>query len=159
MIISQPISLVEQARVLGKMYPNAEVQLLSSNAFFYEPNLPQLDWQLVFRQISFPKDAELSVLMCDIKLRPKVMSREYWVRIIYKVGQRPLVYVKFPKLSYRRINPLPHFNSDNTLCLYHGPKEWDGTMLLAETIVPWSSEWLFHYEIWEGIEDWCGGGV
>ena len=31
-------------------------------------------------------------------------------------------------------------------------------MLIAETIVPWASEWLFYYEIWKGTGEWYGGG-
>jgi hypothetical protein len=54
---------------------------------------------------------------------------------------------------------LPHFNPDNTLCLYHSAKEWTPAMYLAETIVPWASEWLFHYEIWKGTGEWRGGGI
>jgi hypothetical protein len=33
-------------------------------------------------------------------------------------------------------------------------------MLLADTILPWTSEWLFYYELWSvnGYE-WLGGGI
>lgn len=31
-------------------------------------------------------------------------------------------------------------------------------MLLVDTIVPWSSEWLFHYEMWKGTGIWFGDG-
>lgn len=33
-----------------------------------------------------------------------------------------------------------------------------GDIALGRTIVPWTIEWLFYYEIWLGIGEWCGGG-
>jgi hypothetical protein len=32
-------------------------------------------------------------------------------------------------------------------------------MLLCQTIVPWISEWLLHYEIWLVTGKWCAGGI
>jgi hypothetical protein len=32
-------------------------------------------------------------------------------------------------------------------------------MSIADTIVPWTSEWLMYYEIWLATSDWYGGGV
>ena len=32
-------------------------------------------------------------------------------------------------------------------------------MYIADTIVPWTAEWLAHYEIWLATDDWRGGGV
>ena len=31
-------------------------------------------------------------------------------------------------------------------------------MLIADTIVPWTCEWLIHYEIWLATGEWHGGG-
>lgn len=52
---------------------------------------------------------------------------------------------------------LPHVYDDGTLCLYERG-EWNDNMFLADTIVPWASEWLAHYEIWLGHGKWYGGG-
>ena len=32
-------------------------------------------------------------------------------------------------------------------------------MNIAETIIPWASEWLLHYEIWLATGEWQGGGI
>jgi hypothetical protein len=32
-------------------------------------------------------------------------------------------------------------------------------MLLGDTILPWTAEWLLHYEIWRATEKWMGGGI
>jgi hypothetical protein len=31
-------------------------------------------------------------------------------------------------------------------------------MLIADSVVPWASEWLFFYEIWLPSGEWHGGG-
>jgi len=43
------------------------------------------------------------------------------------------------------------------LCLFYG---WDFTtqMLITDTIIPWTIEWLYYYEIWLSTGEWCGGG-
>jgi hypothetical protein len=46
---------------------------------------------------------------------------------------------------------------DSTLCLCY-PEEWQPTMLIARTILPWTVEWLAHYEIWRATGHWTGGG-
>ncbi len=161
MVISQPIGIVEQASTLHAAYPSAAIRLLCPHSYLYEPNLPQPSWQEVFRTFSLRKSAESTTLMCDLNLHPSPMSREYWIRIFYNLGHRPLVFVKYPRLLYTKEKVLPHFNPDHTLCLYHTHDEWNPSMYLAETTVPWSSEWLYHYEIWKGTgeKEWFGGGV
>jgi hypothetical protein len=48
----------------------------------------------------------------------------------------------------------------NTLCLYYGSREWNSSMLIANTLVPWTAEWLAHHEVWLATGgDWHGGGV
>jgi len=157
--VLSPISLVEQASALECVMPGAEIKLLSPHSFFYDPNLYQPDHKTV-ANLLFKKVGESSLsLVCDLNIRPSGMSREYWVRIFYMIGQRPLVFVKYPGLTYSILEPLPHFNPDNTLCLYHSSKEWGSQMYLVETIVPWASEWLWHYEIWKATGQWLGGGT
>jgi hypothetical protein len=31
-------------------------------------------------------------------------------------------------------------------------------MPIADTIIPWTSEWLFFYELWLASGEWHGGG-
>jgi hypothetical protein len=31
-------------------------------------------------------------------------------------------------------------------------------MSIAETIIPWTSEWLYFYELWVFTGEWHGGG-
>lgn len=36
--------------------------------------------------------------------------------------------------------------------------EWDHSMLISETIVPWTLDWLACYELWLMTGRWTGGG-
>ena len=31
-------------------------------------------------------------------------------------------------------------------------------MLFVDTLVPWTSEWLYHYELWVATRTWYGDG-
>lgn len=48
---------------------------------------------------------------------------------------------------------------NENLCLYH-PKyrEFNGTDFLCDTIIPWTSLWLYYYEVWHLTDEWLGGG-
>lgn len=87
-------------------------------------------------------------------LRPTSQSPEYRVRIEYRMRYPPQVYVLSPDLAPNA----PHiYYSDNSLCL-HYPKDgsWSSEMLIANTIVPWTAEWLRFYEIWLVTGKWFG---
>ncbi len=91
------------------------------------------------------------------RLQPTVRSNTYFVRIDYAVPLYPAVTIVAPKLEIPSGAALPHTYPGERLCLYY-PRQWDRTMLIATTIVPWSSEWLLHYEIWKITGEWLGGG-
>ena len=89
-------------------------------------------------------------------LQPTELSREYTVQIRYKPPLPPRVRV-LSDLPSREGEPYPHTYRDGSLCLYKAG-EWSAEMLIADTIVPWASEWLIHYEIWLATGKWYGGG-
>ena len=92
-------------------------------------------------------------------LKPTELSRTYVIKLTYKLRERPSVSVVRPALECRPGEDLPHVYPGNRLCLYL-PRmaEWTNLMLIAETIVPWASEWLLHYEVWLATGEWTGGG-
>jgi hypothetical protein len=67
------------------------------------------------------------------------------------------VRVQRPQLDGRPGESLPHVYREGTLCLYR-KGEWSSAMLIANSIVPWASEWLLFYEIWLATGEWHGGG-
>jgi hypothetical protein len=91
------------------------------------------------------------------ELQPTEISRRYVVRVTFGHDRLPLVRVVSPVLEPRPGESLPHVYEDGTLCLY-SRGEWDPSMFLAWTIIPWTSEWLINYEIWVATDEWYGGG-
>lgn len=94
-------------------------------------------------------------------LTPTEFSRTYEVVVAHQIGgPLPLVYTSKPRLELVNGFRLPHVYPLNTLCLYYGTREWNSSMLIANTLVPWTAEWLAHYEVWLATDgDWLGGGV
>lgn len=87
------------------------------------------------------------------------------IEIRYRVDYAPEVRVLSPALIRLPENPegsLPHVydrDGDPRLCLYDPPAgEWDATMHLSRTILPWSADWLACYELWLMTGRWTGGG-
>ena len=98
-------------------------------------------------------------LRWEMSIQPTPLSLTYDVRLLYSLEQSPKVFVQSPTLELWHDEPIPHRYGDGSLCLYlPGTGEWDRTMLLADTMIPWASEWLYFYELWLGTGEWCGGG-
>jgi hypothetical protein len=100
------------------------------------------------------------VWWCEVT--PSPLSRYYRLRVEFRQGGTPEVFVKSPDLKLlaggRR---LPHVYQQDPpcLCLYR-PRtyEWQPWMRIDQTIVPWAILWLFYYEEWLVSDDWKGGG-
>jgi len=96
-------------------------------------------------------------------ITPTPLSGTYKVKLQYKRGAFIHVFVLEPKLKLPDgATTLPHVYSTprQQLCLYY-PKdnEWHTGMFYVKSLIPWTSEWLFHYEIWVGTGEWKGGGI
>lgn len=97
-------------------------------------------------------------LVCYGKLQPNEFCEIYKVKIIYNRGYKPKVFIIEPKITY---NDDIHLYTDNSLCLFH-PTDliWnDDKIIIANTIIPWISEWIIFYEIWKVIGKWLGDEV
>lgn len=97
-------------------------------------------------------------LCFELELRPSATAARYRALFAYAEGERPLVWVHAP-VPLRAVagRPTPHLNRDGTLCLFDSTgKEWTPADSLADTIVPWTIRWLFHYEHWVGFGEWLG---
>lgn len=97
-------------------------------------------------------------------LQPTDLSCKYLIRVVYKRYIHPNVFILDPKPLISPIGEkkLMHvYDTDKQhLCLYYRKaKEWDKTKFIADTIIPWTSEWLLHYEIWVSTGLWHGGGI
>lgn len=84
-------------------------------------------------------------------------------------GAVPLVFIRAPKIAPRpgaAFIDLPHllYNAerpeDSGLCLFDpDARQWDGSKFIADTIVPWASEWLHYYELWRLDGVWRGANA
>jgi hypothetical protein len=92
-------------------------------------------------------------------LQPGPLTNTYLVEIAYTIPKRPKVIVLEPELQlHPGADHLPHIYPDGTLCL-HMLHEWRADFAVADTIVPWTSAWLYFYEAWAGTGLWRGEGT
>jgi hypothetical protein len=101
-------------------------------------------------------------------VQPTPITREYRIRLTYKDFFVPKVYVISPKLERRAAEPdtpIPHTYDYLTVgkerpCVYHpGSDEWNASVLLATSVMPWLLSWLVDYELWHATGEWLGGGM
>ena len=87
------------------------------------------------------------------KLKPTTQSPEYLIKVSYQEYTAPKVEVILPKLHPNT----KHIYPDGSLCLYH-PQDhpWRGVNILASTLVVWTAEWLYCYEVWRATGEWIG---
>jgi hypothetical protein len=127
------LTVSQQAYILSSMYPGSYCKFHKN----------KLDW--------------IGIIV------PTPLSGLYTVNVIYRQGYNPRTYVQDPQLSLLPGKKLPHVYSqiEQRLCLYYPSKrpQWDESMHIAETIVPWASEWLLFYELWLATGEWLGGGI
>jgi len=89
-------------------------------------------------------------------LTPVWISREYTVEVVLEERKSPKVNVLAPDLKTLSPGALPHVYNDGSLCLYQSG-EWNDSMFIAETIVPWTIVWLAQFEIWlVDRDEWYG---
>jgi hypothetical protein len=98
------------------------------------------------------------VLDCVVPIQPSPASQVYTVRVRQRHGQHPQVNVVEPRLElHPGATSLPHVYPGDELCLFY-PGQWRPDTLLSTTILPWTAEWLMHYELWLVTGHWTGGG-
>lgn len=96
-------------------------------------------------------------------LCPTPLSKRYHVLVYYQVNRRPKVIVCGDELEKLDAKDFPHhFHIDTNkkavqICL-HLAHEFNSQKLLADTIIPWTIEWLYYYELWLATGEWHGGG-
>lgn len=98
-------------------------------------------------------------------ITPSPMGGWYTVKGIYYSGKSPKVLITEPKPlalpGGKEYLPHCYDSKKQHLCLFYPDnREWNSSMLISQTIIPWTFEWLYHYEIWLGNGGiWTGGGV
>lgn len=97
------------------------------------------------------------------ELTPTPLSKTYEIKLHYKRGEFINVYVIGEKLKLAEgQSKLPHVYSTplQQLCLFYPPNnEWHVGLFYVHSLIPWASEWLYHYEVWVASGKWHGGGI
>ena len=98
-------------------------------------------------------------------IKPTPLSNEYNVVIKYSLKGSPEVWVKGDNLEKIDAIDFPHiYETDKErnmvkICLYLPGLDWNKSKYISNTIVPWTVEWLYFYEVWLATGKWCGGGI
>lgn len=116
---------------------------------------------LRWRWPSFRSQISDGVLTATGDLQPSELSAVYTVSVRQRGGRNPEVRVLSPRLEAGPDGePIPHMYGQERLCLFvPGSDEWKPDAPLAYTILPWSSLWLYFYEVWKATGEWLGGGI
>lgn len=109
---------------------------------------------------------------CEIKgkallwmgnIQPTPISRIYTVVLKFRMWETPQIWIMGDALKNLDSPDFPHkydIDIDKKIvrvCLYRY-REFNTYKLLSNTIIPWTIEWLYFYEIWLATGEWCGGG-
>lgn len=94
-------------------------------------------------------------------LQPTSISSVYLVEITYRLNGHPKVAIVSPVLEPCTEGArIPHTYNGNLPCIYWPRlREWTPQLFIADTIVPWTSLWLYFYEVWGATGSWLGDGV
>ncbi|MBE5869551.1 MAG: hypothetical protein E7293_11465 [Lachnospiraceae bacterium] len=141
---------------------------MASKGQFYKSSPLSLVQQKVALCLAY-KDAKCNIdkkknqLFWIGKIRPTAFSYEYTVFLLYQAGKSPKVWVMGDELERLDDVNFPHkfdVDAENKMvriCLYRY-SEFNSSKLLANTIIPWTVEWLYFYELWLATGEWLGGG-
>lgn len=109
---------------------------------------------------------------CEIKgntlfwigdIQPTPISRIYTVALKFRMWGIPQIWIMGDSLKNLDSPDFPHkyeINIDMKMvrvCLYRY-REFNTCKFLSKTIIPWTVEWLYFYELWLATGEWCGGG-
>lgn len=119
--------------------------------------------QIAYMEKEFPNftcEWDKNVVTWTGTLQPTSLSKVYTVQIEYSLNMnQPNVTVLSPPLMKRGDESIPHVYPGNKLCLFlPRKKEWTKEKLISQTIIPWTSLWLYYYEMWHATGEWLGGG-
>lgn len=109
-------------------------------------------------------------LAVELKRNKIIWSGEWWphalgdiylIRVSYTIGRRPVIAILRPQLKLAAGKArLPHVYREGQMDIcVHLPEEWTPSRFIADTIMPWISQWLRFYEVWQQTGSWEGEGT
>lgn len=141
--------------------------MANKRRYFNNPSYSLLQQKVAlsaaYKNASCSIDNKKNELLWSGKIKPTALSKEYTVILTYRLGNSPKVWVVGDELEKLDDINFPHkydINAENKMvqiCLYRY-SEFNSHKLLANTIIPWTVEWLYFYELWLATGEWLGGG-
>lgn len=127
--------------------------------------LHSTSWAIVWRGELRPLCCTYEVQICYYAFAVPVLDIK---PLVWGDGRviRPYVEIAAPTLAPRPDvagDRIPHVFRNRIrpdmprLCL-HLPEEWNQSLAISETIVPWTGHWLIAYEGWRATGMWWAGG-
>lgn len=101
----------------------------------------------------------------DFIIKSSISDSEYIIKIKQDgITKIPKVYVISPILKSYSNESIPHtygmqkINGKEYLqiCPFYPAEDWNKNMIIADTVLLWSIEWFYFYEIWLVSGKWCG---
>ena len=141
-------SLLSQAQDMAQVWPQFEVAIgPGPNSIVWFGPLKGLDRPFT---LSIEYGLPVSGLVQRHRLFPVVrVLRPSLVLNFDATDEAPLPHVYFEAPDYR-LSPL---------CLFDPMiNEWNPSMSIAKTTIPWAARWLACYELWDTTGRWHGGG-
>lgn len=133
--MTEPMTMAAQIAAMAEDWPQFKAKSNSDGSVIWTGPL-EADHQTFVVEVRYALDMEFP-----------------WVRVL-----RPRL-VQRPELPE---GPLPHVywqGDEPGLCLFDPlQKEWDASMAISRTTIPWTIDWLYFYEIWSMTGKWLGGG-
>jgi len=87
-------------------------------------------------------------------VKPTSSSAEYRVEVTYQPWASPDVRILEPEIAPQS---QLHIYKSGGLCLYDWREQpWQRNWHLADTVIPWTAEWLLYYEIYLLTGKWIG---
>ena len=104
---------------------------------------------------NFDCKIKTDTLTCTGIIKPTEYSRDYYVKISYKLWGIPKIWIIDPVIEYNE--DVHMYKDENNLCLYyHKENPWKDTYHIYDKIIPWTSEWLVFYELYLITGKWLG---
>ncbi len=141
--------------------------MANKGRYFKSSSLPLIQQKValcsIYKEAHCSIDKKKNQLFWFGKIKPTALSKEYTVILKYQPGKSPRVWVVGDELEKLDDPNFPHkYNIDVEnkmvrICLYRY-SEFNSSKLLSNTIIPWTIEWLYFYELWLATGEWLGGG-
>lgn len=137
-----------------------------ANKYHFKKQVLSFAMQKILLDKSYPEAQSFiksGTLIWYGAIKPTPLSRTYSIKIVCKKKSRPKVILYGDNIEGLANLEFPHhFKIDKDkktveLCL-HLWHEFTYSDSIADTIIPWTQEWLYFYEIWLATGEWCGGG-